>query len=71
MVSGCHIRIFLKKISTTNFQEWDLVGIHHVNEPKKVAVNMVCKFWHPHIRGEIVRLDNWEYSAKDGNKVNH
>ena len=54
----------LRKYPQTNFQEWELVQIHHINEPKKVAVNMVCKFWHPHllILGEesYVRLDNWK-----------
>ena len=38
----------LKKYPQTNFQEWELLQMHHANEPKKVAINMVSKFWFPH-----------------------
>ena len=66
----------LRKYPQTNFQEWELVQIHHINEPKKVAVNMVCKFWHPHADpwGRVMcdwTIGNQSYTAKDGNTVKH
>ena len=66
----------LKKYPQTNFQEWELLQIHHVNEPKKVAVNMVSKFWHPYSDPWGRKMCDWtignqSYTAKDGNVVNH
>lgn len=66
----------LRKYPQTNFQEWELVQMHHKNEPKKIAVNMVCKFWHPQYDPWGRKMCDWtignkSYTAKDGNQVKH
>ena len=49
-----YILDILEKYPQTNFHEWELLEIHHQNDPNKIAVNMVCKFWY--VAGKLVRL---------------
>ena len=39
-----YILDILEKYPQTNFQEWELLEMHHQNNPNEIAVNMVCKF---------------------------
>lgn len=66
----------LKKYPQTNFQEWELLEMYHQNRPNEIAVNMVCKFWHPHSDPWGRKMCDWtignqSYTAKDGNQVKH
>lgn len=71
-----YILDILEKYPQTNFQEWELLEIHHQNDPNKIAVNMVCKFWYPHADpwGRVMcdwTIGNNKFSAKHGNQVKH
>ena len=37
----------LKKYPQTNFAEWDLLEIYHVDRPDAKVVNMISNCWHP------------------------
>jgi hypothetical protein len=71
-----YILDILEKYPQTNFQEWNLLEIHHKNKPNEIAVNMVCKFWFPYSDPWNRKMCDWTinnqlYTAKDGNQVKH
>ena len=50
--------------------------MHHQNNANEIAVNMVCKFWHPHADPWGRTMCDWtivnnKFSAKHGNQVKH
>ena len=66
----------LKKYPQTNFAEWDLLEIYHVDRPEAKVVNMISNCWHPVNDPWGRKMCNWtlankSYTAKHGNSVNH
>ena len=71
-----YILDILEKYPQTNFKEWELLEMHHLNKPNEIAVNMVCKLWYPDFDPWGREMCDWtignnKFSAKHGNQVKH